>query len=212
MPRPIAARLKAEPDRIVADRHEAVTIFFADLVGFTARARTATPEHLVAWLDTLFRGLDALAAEHKVEKIKTIGDAYMAVSGLRVTLDVGAERIARFALAFRDFTDRYGAFDDTPLKVRIGLHTGPVVAGVIGGTRFAYDLWGDAVNTASRMESHGAPAFIQMSGSTAALLAERFPMTPRGRVPVKGLGEIQAFWLGAPPTHPLVGDRAFPVS
>ncbi len=197
LPRPIANRLKVAPGAIVADRHEAVTVFFADLVGFTTRARTASPEHLVAWLDTLFKGLDALASEHKVEKIKTIGDAYMAVSGLRVSPEVGAERVARFALAFRDFTDRYGGLDGGPLQVRIGLHTGPVVAGVIGGTRFAYDMWGDAVNTASRMESHGEPGLIQLSAATADLLTGRFAIRPRGVLPVKGLGEVEVFWLDA---------------
>ncbi|MEM6762771.1 MAG: adenylate/guanylate cyclase domain-containing protein, partial [Pseudomonadota bacterium] len=150
LPRPIATRLKRRPNALIANRHEAVTIFFADIVGFTEAARTAAPEVLVAWLDGLFKGIDALAEEHKVQKIKTIGDAYMAASGMRLSPDVGAARIAGFALDFRDFVHRYGGLDGGAVDVRVGIHTGPVVAGVIGGTRFSYDLWGDTVNTASR--------------------------------------------------------------
>lgn len=195
LPRPIANTLKRAPGQLVADRHDRVTIFFADLVGFTASARTASPEALVAWLDTLIKGFDELTIAHKVEKIKTIGDAYMAVSGLRVPPEVGAERLARFALAFREFAEAYGGLDGGPLRVRIGLHTGPVVAGVIGGTRFAYDLWGDAVNTASRMESHSLPGRIQVSASTADLLRPSFLVAPRGWLAVKGLGEVETFFL-----------------
>ncbi len=195
LPPPIAGKLKAAPQEVIADRHEAVTVFFADIVGFTSAARTASPEELVAWLDTMFRVVDDLATTHKVEKIKTIGDAYMAVSGLRVPPEVGAARIARFALAFRSFARTYRSLGGEPLSVRVGLHTGPVVAGVIGGTRFAYDLWGDAVNTASRMESHGAPDRIQISASTRALLSMDFAITPRGKVQAKGLGVVETFWL-----------------
>lgn len=195
LPPPIAGKLKAAPQEVIADKHEAVTVFFADIVGFTSAARTATPEELVAWLDTMFRVVDELATTHKVEKIKTIGDAYMAVSGLRVAPEVGAARIARFALAFRAFARSYRSLGGDPLSVRIGLHSGPVVAGVIGGTRFAYDLWGDAVNTASRMESHGAPDCIQISASTRALLGADFQIVPRGEVQAKGLGLVETFWL-----------------
>ena len=197
LPRPIAHTLKAEPKALVADRHEAVTIFFADLVGFTSAARNASPETLVAWLDALFKAVDDLADTHKVEKIKTIGDAYMAISGVRVPPDVGAQRIAAFALAFRDMVRAYPGLDGGALQARIGVHSGPVVAGVIGGTRFAYDLWGDAVNTASRMESHGAPDRIQISAATRALLDAEFATEPRGTVTVKGLGEVETFWLYA---------------
>lgn len=195
LPPPIATKLKERPQEIIADRHDAVTVFFADIVGFTSAAREAPPEELVAWLDTLFRAVDSLATAHKVEKIKTIGDAYMAVSGLRVPPEVGAERMARFALAFRAFARAYPGFGSAPFKVRVGLHTGPVVAGVIGGTRFAYDLWGDAVNTASRMESHGEPDRIQITSETRAVLGARFQIEPRGTVSAKGLGMVETFWL-----------------
>ncbi|GAB5374907.1 MAG: adenylate cyclase [Acuticoccus sp.] len=195
LPPPIATKLKDRPAEIIADRHEAVTVFFADIVGFTTVARDAKPEMLVAWLDTLFKAIDDLATTHKVEKIKTIGDAYMAVSGLRVAPREGAARIARFALAFRAFTRAYPGLAGDGLRVRVGLHSGPIVAGVIGGTRFAYDLWGDTVNTAARMESHGEPDRIQISPATRDLLGERFRIEPRGMVTVKGLGHIETFWL-----------------
>lgn len=195
LPPPIALKLKAAPKEVIADRHDQVTVFFADIVGFTSAARTASPEELVAWLDTLFRGVDDLATRHKVEKIKTIGDAYMAVSGLRIPPEVGAARMARFALAFREFARSYRGLGGEGLLVRVGLHSGPVVAGVIGGTRFAYDMWGDAVNTASRMESHGEPDRIQISASTRLLLGDAFEITPRGSVSAKGLGLVETFWL-----------------
>jgi len=202
LPPPIASKLKERPDEIIADKHGMVTVFFADIVGFTSAAREAPPEELVAWLDTLFRAVDDLATAHKVEKIKTIGDAYMAVSGLRVAPEVGAARMARFALAFRAFARAYpGLGGASTLTVRVGLHTGPVVAGVIGGTRFDYDLWGDAVNTASRMESTGAPDQIQITAATARFLHDTFDIVPRGSVTAKGLGVVETFWLegdGAP--------------
>jgi adenylate cyclase len=194
LPRPIAERLKRSPG-IIADLHDAVTVLFADLVGFSAIAHDAPPERLVTWLDGLVQRLDALADRHKVEKIKTIGDAYMAASGLRVPPETGADRIARFALDLRAAVAEHGGLDGGVLSVRIGIHTGPVVAGVIGGSRFAYDLWGDAVNTASRLESHGAAGEIQVSAATVALLGGRYRVEPRGRVAVKGIGEVEAFFL-----------------
>ncbi|MEO1103546.1 MAG: adenylate/guanylate cyclase domain-containing protein, partial [Pseudomonadota bacterium] len=122
LPRPIAQKLKHEPKSLIADRHEAVTIFFADIVGFTKSAQTVAPEVLVAWLDTLIKSIDDLAATHKVEKIKTIGDAYMAASGMRVAPEVGASRLAHFALDFRDLARAYGDLEGNPLGVRVGLH------------------------------------------------------------------------------------------
>ncbi|MEM9222259.1 MAG: adenylate/guanylate cyclase domain-containing protein [Pseudomonadota bacterium] len=195
LPLPIAQKLKDRPRQLVADRHEAVTIFFADIVGFTKAVQNVAPEALVAWLDTLVKAIDDLAAEHKVEKIKTIGDAYMAASGMRVAPEVGAERVARFAIGFRNLAHAYGDLHGNPLQVRVGIHTGPVVAGVIGGTRFAYDLWGDTVNTASRMESHSAPDKIQISASTRALLSDAFLVQERGVLEVKSLGLVETFWL-----------------
>jgi class 3 adenylate cyclase len=193
LPEPIAERLKAEPSHI-ADGFSAVTILFADIVGFTDLSARLTPSEVVTMLNRLFTAFDELAERHGLEKIKTIGDAYMVAGGLPEPRPDHAEAVADMALAMRKAVATVAEATGHPLNVRIGINTGPVVAGVIGKKKFAYDLWGDAVNTASRMESHGLVGEIQMSESTRAKLGDRFECEARGSIPVKGKGEL-ATWL-----------------
>jgi adenylate cyclase len=191
LPRPIAERLKADPG-VIADRFEAVTVLFADIVGFTGLAATRDPGELVSLLNAIFSRFDELAEEHGLEKIKTIGDAYMVVAGLPTPRPDHAAAAARMALEMRR---AIGELSCGPLQLRIGLHSGPVVAGVIGRRKFSYDLWGDTVNIASRMESHGLPGEIQLSEATYRLLPSRFACAPRGILSLKGRGAMAAWYL-----------------
>lgn len=195
LPEPIANRLEGG-EQVIADSHASVTVLFADICGFTDYASRVTPEQLVERLDAIFRRFDARCAAHGLEKIKTIGDAYMVAGGLPEALPDHAERVARFALEMLDAIEAVNAETGESFAVRIGVHSGPVVAGVIGQRKFAYDLWGDAVNVASRMESHGEPGRVQVSASVAELLRGRFALEDRGTVPVKGKGPMQTYWLG----------------
>lgn len=205
LPASIAERLKASGDAI-AEHCDGVTVLFADIAGFTPLSANKTPRALVELLNRIFSEFDALADAYGLEKIKTIGDAYMAVAGLPEAWPDHAARAARMALAMLDATSRVAAETGEPLSLRIGLHSGPVVAGVIGRRKFTYDLWGDTVNTASRMESHGVPGAIHCSGATALLLQGAFPLFARGAVDIKGKGEMHTFLLtaetlGAPQVH-----------
>jgi adenylate cyclase len=198
LPQAIADRLKASPDAI-AEHYDEVTVLFADLVGFTARTEQTGPRELVAFLDELFTTFDRLADEQGLEKIKTIGDAYMVAGGLPEPRSDHAEAIAEMALAMREHLPAItmpGGRDGTvQLSLRIGIDSGPVVAGVIGRRKFIYDLWGDTVNTASRMESHGVPDAIQVTPRTHALLRDRYAFRSRGRIDVKGKGEMEVYLL-----------------
>lgn len=194
LPASIATRLKQQAD-VIADRHPRVTVLFSDLVGFTKLSQTVTAEELVGMLDEVFREFDGLADAHGLEKIKTIGDAYMAVAGLPEPCDDHAARAARMARDMVAVVERLAAERNQALAMRIGLHTGEVVAGVIGARKFAYDLWGDTVNTASRMESHGEPGRVQLSASTREALGEEFPVERRGEIEVKGKGTMETYWL-----------------
>ena len=185
LPAPIAERLK-ETEGPIADHHAEATVLFADIAGFTAMSAEMPPAELVAMLNAVFTGFDQLAREHGVEKIKTIGDAYMAVAGLPEPARDHVERIADLALAMRD---------RTTLPIRIGIDTGPVVAGVIGESKFIYDLWGDAVTTASRMESHGVPGAIQVTAAVRDRLADRYDLVERGEIDVKGRGRMRTWML-----------------
>jgi class 3 adenylate cyclase len=197
LPAAIAARLKRAPGTI-ADQYPAVTVLFADIAGFTPFSADLPPATLVAHLNTLFSAFDRLAAQYGVEKIKTIGDAYMGVAGAPVARPDHAVAGAELALAMQAALPALSAELGVPLAVRIGLHTGPVVAGVIGTQKFSYDLWGDTVNTASRMESHGASGEIHCSESAYLALCDNFLFTPRGTIDIKGKGPMPTYFLRGP--------------
>jgi adenylate cyclase len=193
LPVPIAERLK-EHEEVIADGVDGASVLFADIVGFTVLSAQRTPYEVVVMLNGVFTRLDALVDEFGLEKIKTIGDAYMVASGIPVPREDHAQVLARFALAARDELAEHNLTADVPVELRIGINSGPVVAGVIGRRRFLYDLWGDTVNTASRMESHGLPGQIQITGATRTLLDGEFTCIERGVIDVKGKGPTRT-WL-----------------
>jgi adenylate cyclase len=194
LPAPVAARLK-EDDGVIADACPAVTVLFADLVGFTPLSERLVPAEMVAVLDSVFARWDALAHSHGVEKIKTIGDAYMVAAGVPSPRADHVEAIAEMALAMRPEVAHVAAVTGLPLEVRIGIDTGPVVAGVIGRAKFIYDLWGDTVNTASRMETHAPPGTIQVTERAGTRLREGYELRPRGAIDVKGKGPMNTYLL-----------------
>ena len=194
LPGQIVTRLN-NGEVVIADRVEEATILFADLVGFTAAASRVTPAVLVNNLNGIFSAFDDLCRKLQIEKIKTIGDAYMAAAGLPVPRPDHAEVIADFALAMLVALERVNATAEVPFQMRIGIHTGPVVAGVIGSHRFLYDVWGDTVNLASRMESHGLPGRIHVSPQTSRILAGRYDLEPRGLISLRGIGKIKTSFL-----------------
>jgi adenylate cyclase len=194
LPEPVAARLKRD-EGIIADACGDVTVLFADIVGFTAIAERLSASDVVTLLDRVFARWDALAAEHGVEKIKTIGDAYMVAGGIPLPQEDHAETVAEMALAMGPEAARLAAETGLPLQVRIGIDAGSVVAGVIGRAKFSYDLWGDTVNTASRMESHAEPGTIQVTERAYERLRDRFELSPRGTVDVKGKGPMRTYVL-----------------
>jgi class 3 adenylate cyclase len=194
LPRPIAERLKEKQD-IIADGFAETTILFADLVNFTKLSARTSPQELVAMLNRVFSAFDRLAQEYGLEKIKTIGDAYMVAGGLPEPRIDHAEAIAEMAIGMQTEIARLNKEMIGPLSLRIGINTGPVVAGVIGKQKFIYDLWGDAVNTASRMESHGVENCIQLTESTYERLKDHYLCEERGMIDVKGKGKIKAYFL-----------------
>ena len=194
LPAPIAARLKAG-EGVIADAFPEVTVLFADLVDFTRRSQRIGPAQVVQALNELFSAFDQLAQRHGLEKIKTIGDAYMVAGGLPDPRPDHAEAIAEMALAIRDEVARRTDPSGQPLQVRIGIDTGPVEAGVIGTSKFSYDLWGDTVNTASRMESHGVPGCIQVTARTHQRLRDGYRFQRRGPIPIRGKGEMVTYFL-----------------
>lgn len=195
LPDEIATRLKDRPGEVIADGLPAVTLLFADIVDFTPRSSQMTPDELVGFLNRIFSCFDVLTAERGLEKIKTIGDAYMVAAGLPVARDDHAEIIADMALAMQAEVARLSTELGEPVDLRIGIHSGPAIAGVIGTSKVFYDVWGDTVNTASRMESHGEPGRIQVTAATQVLLKNQFNFTKRGPVKIKGIGEIETYWL-----------------
>jgi class 3 adenylate cyclase len=194
LPRSIADRLKVDPDTI-ADQFSAASILFADIVDFTPLSDRLAPAEVVGVLDHLFTHFDELAERHGAEKIKTIGDAYMVAAGVPTPRPDHARAMALLALDMRETMRSRDAVGHLGLELRIGINSGPVVAGVIGRKRFLYDLWGDAVNTASRMESHGTPGQIQVTQATYELLKDEFELEPRGSIPIKGKGEVETWYL-----------------
>jgi len=194
LPSPIAQRLK-RAESTIADSFADVTVLFADLVSFTEISAQIPPTRLVELLNKIFSEFDQLAEKHGLEKIKTIGDAYMVVGGLPTNRPDHAEAIAEMALDMQKEIVRFKGGDGKPFRLRIGINTGPVVAGVIGTKKFTYDLWGDTVNVASRMESHGLEGRIQVTEATYERLKDKYLFEPRGATPVKGKGEMMTYWL-----------------
>ena len=197
LPSAIAGRLKGG-EKSIANGHEIVSVMFADLCGFTALSRKTTPADLVSMLNGIFTAFDHIVEKHGVEKIKTIGDCYMLVGGIPLHRDDHAAAVADCALEMLAALAALNRETGTELQMRVGIHTGPVVAGVIGKIKFTYDLWGDTVNVASRMESSGQPGRVHISEQTEAQLRGRFPLEDRGFVECKGLGPVKTFFLNSP--------------
>ena len=203
LPKPIADRLKRDRSTI-ADRFPEATVLFADVVDFTPAAAALTPEATVAWLNDLVALLETLSDRFGLEKIKTVGDAYMTVAGLPTPRADHTEAAAEMALELQQQLATRTTPHGRPLQMRVGIHTGPVVAGVIGTRKFSYDLWGDTVNIASRMESQGLPGAIQVTEAAYQRLHERYEFESRGTIQVKGKGEMR--------TYMLTGRRGIPAS
>jgi guanylate cyclase len=194
LPRSIADRLKVSAQPI-ADQFASASILFADVVDFTPLSERLTPAEVVGILDHLFSQFDTLAERYELEKIKTIGDCYMVAAGVPTPRPDHAAALATMALDMLEAMRTSDEVGHLGLELRIGISSGPVVAGVIGRKRFLYDLWGDAVNTASRMESHGTPGRIQVTRATRELLGDEFACESRGSIPVKGKGEVEAWYV-----------------
>ena len=194
LPQPIADRLKQDQS-IIADTFSEVTVLFADIVGFTQISSKISPPELVSLLNDIFSTFDRLAEKHGLEKIKTIGDAYMVVGGLPMPRSDHAEAIAQMALDMQQAIIDFSHTHNQDFRIRIGINSGPVVAGVIGIKKFIYDLWGDTVNTASRMESHGLPGCIQVTSATYERLQNKYLLQSRGTIEVKGKGEMNTYFL-----------------
>jgi adenylate cyclase len=197
LPSSIAERLKATTQTI-ADHFESASIVFADVVGFTPLSERLPAAEVVGMLDRLFSRFDALVERHGLEKIKTIGDCYMAAAGVPDPSQDHARRAALMALDMREAVATSAIGGPADLELRIGINSGPVIAGVIGTKRFFYDLYGDAVNTASRMESHSVPGEIQITRATYELLKDEFVCRRRGTIPIKGKGQMETWYLEGP--------------
>ena len=194
LPQPIAHRLKQQ-ESTIADHFAEVTVLFADIVDFTRLSTELSPQALVGMLNEIFSTFDGLAEKHGLEKIKTIGDAYMVVGGLPEHRDDHAKAIAAMALDMQMAINALGQHHERPFTMRIGINTGPVIAGVIGKKKFIYDLWGDTVNIASRMESSGIAGEIQVTRSTYEALKTGYKLDLRGEIAVKGKGMMETYLL-----------------
>jgi adenylate cyclase len=194
LPQPVAQRLK-QGHGVVADSFDDVSVMFADLVSFMPLSTKQSPVQMVRLLNDIFSTFDALAERHGLEKIKTIGDAYMAVGGLPSPRAGHLEAIAAMALDMLAAIPRFRRADGSALQLRVGIHVGPVVAGVMGTKKFSYDLWGDTVNVASRMESHGLPGEVQVSQVVYERLKDAFTFEARGLLPIKGMEPTATYML-----------------
>jgi class 3 adenylate cyclase len=180
---------------MIVDSFREATVVFADIVGFTSFSANMAPSRTVQLLNDLFSGFDKLAETYELEKIKTIGDSYMVVGGVPTPMPEHAERCALMALDMLEVLHHFNRRNSLTLDLRIGINSGPVVAGIIGTKKFTYDLWGDTVNMASRMESHGQPGVIQISENTRALLSDQFVLEERGSVDIKNRGPMATYRL-----------------
>ena len=205
MPQAIAERLKARSkltadhlSHAIVDSYANVTVLFADIVGFTAFSQVVSPEVMVGVLNDLFTRFDSIAEQRGLEKIKTIGDCYMAAAGLPLEASDHADRAAHMSLDMLHTVEDFNASSQHPLNIRIGISSGAAVAGIIGKSKFLYDLWGDVVNTASRMESHGIAGRVQMSDATRQALIHPFSLEHRGVIDVKGKGAMSTWLLNNP--------------
>jgi guanylate cyclase len=192
LPKEIAAILKNE-SRTIADHYDGASVLFADMVNFTPMSAEMSPIEMVELLNEIFSHFDALVEKYGLEKIKTVGDCYMVAAGVPRPRADHAQAIVRLALEMRAFLQNNTFKASRPVAFRIGLNSGPVLAGVIGRKKFIYDLWGDAVNTASRMESHGTSGIIQITRATYEIIKDEFICEPRGTVNVKGKGEMEVW-------------------
>jgi len=194
LPQTVAQRLK-ENSSVIADQFKETTVLFTDIVGFTKMSESLTPSEVVSFLNHIFSSFDDLVEEYKLEKIKTIGDAYMVAGGFPEPRSDHVEAVANFALEIQKILKTIRTKKNRPISMRTGIHTGPAVAGVIGNKKFIYDVWGDTVNTASRMESHGIDGEIQVSEDTYYQLKNNYILQKRGKIDVKGKGELTTYLL-----------------
>lgn len=194
LPASIANRLKNK-ESVIVDKFDSVSILFADIVGFTQLSERLSPEELIVHLNDIFSNFDKLAEQHGLEKIKTIGDAYMISAGIPEKDPNHAKKLALFALDIKQYMERRTQQSDEKLQIRIGIHSGPAVAGVIGIKKFSYDIWGDTVNVASRMESHGVPSRIHVSENFYAKTSKLFEYQKCDPIEIKGKGLMQTYFL-----------------
>jgi adenylate cyclase len=195
LPPSVASRLKSATGSIIADKHNEASVLFADMAGSTARASETEPVQLVQFLNQIFTAFDQLVEHHGLEKIKTSGDGYVVVSGAPIARQDHAEALADLALDMRTAAENIRAWDGSPVPIRIGVASGPVVGGVLGTRKFFYDVWGDAVNVAARMETTGEPGKIQVAPELAARLRGSFVLEERGLIDVRGKGPMRTFFL-----------------
>jgi len=194
LPRTIAQRLK-EDQSVIADHFHSTTILFTDIVGFTKLSENLSPSKLVQFLNKIFTSFDNLVEKYQLEKIKTVGDAYMVAGGFPEPRPDHVEAIADLALEMQESMVMFHTEKNQSVSMRTGIHTGPAVAGVIGIKKFIYDVWGDTVNTASRMESHGIGGQIQVSHATYKVLKNKYILKKRGMIEMKGKGRLMTYWL-----------------